>query len=359
MLAQSPASISLRGVRTHNLKAVDVDLPLKRLIVVTGPSGAGKSSLAFDTLYAEGHRRYVETFSPYARQFFARLDKPEADSISGIPPAIAVGQRHGRNTPRTTVGTITELHHALGLLFARAGQVVCRGCGQLVAPASPETVSRAIEEWPAATRYEIGFPLDIRAGTDQAALLASIRARGFTRLRFDSQTIALDGPEVTLPVDGSVDVIVDRLVRGSDAADRRADSIETAFDEGLGRCRVIALGESRTYVRGWRCSRCGTDHIEPQPDLFRYNSALGACPVCEGTGRTMELDMARIVPDPSRSIRAGAIAPWSMPAHQKFRDELIALAPKLGLPVDIPFESLAPDQVARLVEGDATADSSG
>ena len=203
------------------------------------------------------------------------------------------------------------------MLFARAGQVVCRQCGQLVAPASPETVSRAIEEWPAGTRYEIGFPLDIRAGTDQAALLASLRARGFTRLRVDGQTIALDGPDPALPVDGSVDVIVDRLVRGSDAADRRADSIETAFDEGLGRCRVIALGESRTYVRGWRCSRCGTDHIEPQPDLFRYNSPLGACPVCEGTGRTMELDLGRIVPDPSRSIRSGAIAPWSIPAYQK------------------------------------------
>jgi excinuclease ABC subunit A len=351
MTAQTPASISLRGVRTHNLKAVDVELPLKRLIVVTGPSGAGKSSLAFDTLYAEGHRRYVETFSPYARQFFARLDKPDADTISGIPPAIAMGRRHGRNSPRTTVGTITEIHHSLGLLFARAGQVVCRQCGQIVAPASPATVARDIDDWPAGTRYEIGFPLDIRAGTDQAALLASLRARGFTRLRSNGQTNALDEPGPPLPVDGQVDVIVDRLIRGSDAADRRADSIETAFDEGLGRCRVIALGESRTYVRGWRCSRCGTDHIEPQPDLFRYNSALGACPVCEGTGRTMELDLGRIVPGPSRSIRSGAIAPWSIPAYQKHLDELIAIAPELDIPVDGPFEGLSTTQIERLVEG--------
>ena len=143
--AQTPASITLRGVRTHNLKAVDLDLPLKRMIVVTGPSGAGKSSLALDTLYAEGHRRYVETFSPYTRQFLARLDKPDAELIAGIPPAIAVGPPRGRHSPRSTVGTITEVHHALGSLFARAGQVVCRQCGQLVAPASPETVSRAIE----------------------------------------------------------------------------------------------------------------------------------------------------------------------------------------------------------------------
>jgi excinuclease ABC subunit A len=346
-----PASITLRGVRTHNLKAVDLDLPLKRLIVVTGPSGAGKSSLAFDTLYAEGHRRYVETFSPYARQFFARLDKPDADTISGLPPAIAVGRRSGRNSLRTTVGTITEIHHSLSLLFARVGQVVCRQCGQIVATASPATVSRALENSPDGTRYEIGFPLDIRAGTEQAALLASLRARGFTRLRVDGQTIALERPYPVLPVEGSVDVIVDRLVRGSDPADRRADSIETAFDEGLGRCRVIAPGESRTYVRGWRCSRCGTDHIEPQPDLFRYNSALGACAVCEGIGRTMELDMGRIVPDPSRSIRSGAIAPWSIPAYQKYRDELIAVAPQLGIPVDVPFQSLSAGQVELLVEG--------
>jgi excinuclease ABC subunit A len=351
MTVQTPAAITLRGVRTHNLKAVNLDLPLKRLIVVTGPSGAGKSSLAFDTLYAEGHRRYVETFSPYARQFFTRLDKPDADAISGIPPAIAVGRRHGRNSLLTTVGTITEIHHSLGLLFARAGQVICRRCGQIVAPASPATVARAIDDWPAGTRYEIGFPLDIRAGTDQAVLLASLRVRGFTRLRFNEQTIAVDDPAPALPVGGSVDVIVDRLVRGSVPADRRADSIETAFDEGLGRCRVIAAGESHTYVRGWRCSRCGTDHIEPQPNLFRYNSALGACAVCEGTGRSVELDMGRIVPDPSRSIRSGAIAPWSIPVYHKYLDELIAVASELDIPLDVPFQSLSSGQVERIALG--------
>ena len=220
-----------------------------------------------------------------------------------------------------------------GVQWARSPRfIICSACSsperarwsvanvaQPVAPASPETVSRFIEEWPSGTRYEIGFPLEIRAGTDQRALLGTLHSRGFTRLRIGGQTIALDGPDPALPVDGSIDVIVDRLIRGSDSPDRRADSIETAFDEGLGRCRVIAIGESRTYVRGWRCSRCGTDHIEPQPELFRYNSALGACPVCEGTGRTMELDLGRIVPDPSRTIRSGAIAPWSIPHYQKYQ----------------------------------------
>ena len=177
MTVQPRRSISLRGVRTHNLKGIDLDLPLYRLIVVTGVSGAGKSSLAFDTLYAEGQRRYVETFSPYTRQFFAKLDKPDADLIAGIPPAIAVGQLHGRHSSRSTIGTITEIHDSLGLLFARAGQVVCRHCGQLVVPASPATVSQAIEAWPAGTRYEIGFPLEVRAGTDRPALCAVV-ARG-------------------------------------------------------------------------------------------------------------------------------------------------------------------------------------
>jgi excinuclease ABC subunit A len=357
--ARTPASITLRGVRTHNLKAIDLDLPLKRMIVVTGPSGAGKSSLAFDTLYAEGHRRYVETFSPYTRQFLVRLDKPDAELIAGIPPAIAVGSPRIRHSPRTTIGTITEIHHALGSLFARAGEVQCRHCDRPVAPSSPETVSRAIEEWPEGTRYEIGFPLEILAGTDQQALLSSLRARGFTRLRVGNQSITLDGPDPPLLSDSSIDVIVDRLVRGSDRLERRADSIETAFEHGLGRCRVIALGESRTFVRGWRCSHCGTDHIEPQPALFRYNSPLGACPVCEGTGRTMELDMGRIVPDPSRSIRSGAIAPWSIPAHHRYLDELLAIAAKLDLPVDVPFELLLPAQVELLVDGDSGSKFSG
>ena len=357
--ANTPASITLRGVRTHNLKAIDLDLPLKRMIVVTGPSGAGKSSLAFDTLYAEGHRRYVETFSPYTRQFLVRLDKPDAELIAGIPPAIAVGSPRIRHSPRTTVGTITEVHHALGSLFARAGEVKCRQCGRPVAPASPETVSRAIEEWPEGTRYEIGFPLEILTGTDQPALLSSLRARGFTRLRVGGQSTTLDGPDLPLPSDSAIDVIIDRLVRGTDRPDRRADSIETAFEHGLGRCRVIALGESRTFVRGWRCSHCGTDHIAPQPALFRYSSPLGACPVCEGTGRTMELDMGRIVPDPSRSIRSAAIAPWAVPAHHRYLDELLALAPKLDLPVDIPFNLLSPAQVELLVGGNSDSGFSG
>ncbi len=286
-------SIRLRGVRTHNLKGIDLDLPLHRLVVVTGPSGAGKSSLAFDTLYAEGQRRYIETLSPYTRQFFAKLDKPDADLIAGIPPAIAVGPLSGRHSSRSTIGTMTEIHDWLALLFARAGEVECQQCGQLVVPASPATVAKALEALPDGTHYEISFPLEVCSGTNQTALLQSLRVDGFMRLRVDGQPALFDDRGPALAGDELVYVIVDRLVRGGDPPQRRADSIETAFTKGLGRCTIMVGDESRNYVRGWRCSRCGTDHVEPQPNLFRYNTALGACPACQGFARTMELGISQ------------------------------------------------------------------
>jgi excinuclease ABC subunit A len=343
--------ISLRGVRTHNLKAVDLDLPVNRLIVVTGVSGAGKGSLAFDTVYAEGQRRYVETFSPYTRQFLEKLDKPDADLIMGIPPAIGVPQTKGRHSSRSTIGTITETHDALGLLFARAGQVFCLQCGQNVLPATGATVARSLEALPAGTRYEIAFPVDLRAETDWAVLAASLRADGFTRARIGGQLVALDSQMLELPAEGTIDVVVDRLTRALETPERLADSIETAFQKGLGRCRVLAGEHTATHVRTWRCSRCGKEHRAPEPDLFRYASAVGACPVCEGLGQTMELDLGRIVPDPSRTIRQGAIAPWSTPAYRLLLEGLLKTATDLDIPVDAPFESLAPEEIARLVEG--------
>ena len=344
-------AIELRGLRTHNLKSIDLDLPLRRLIVVTGVSGAGKSSLALDTLYAEGQRRYVETFSPYTRQFLAKLDKPDAERIEGIPPAIALGQPRGRHSGRSTVGTITEIHDVLGLLYARAGQVICRNCGHKVEPASPVSVAQAIAAWPDGKRYEIAFPLDVGPSTDRPALTRSLLADGFTRLRVNGQTVLLEGPVLDLPENGTIEVIVDRLVRGKDPGQRRADSIETAFEKGLGRCRVIAGDRVHTYLRGWRCAFCGTDSLEPQPDLFRYNSPLGACPVCEGFGRTMELDLGRIVPDPNLTIRSGALAPWSTPAYQGFLQGLVDVADQLDIPLDVPFHRLTDIQVHRLLEG--------
>ncbi|MBV8609891.1 MAG: excinuclease ABC subunit UvrA [Singulisphaera sp.] len=344
--------IRLRGVRVHNLKGIDLDLPLNRLVVFTGVSGSGKSSLAFDTLYAEGQRRYIETFSAYTRQFLETLDKPDADRIDGIPPAIAVAQRTSRRSSRSTVGTVTEIHDSLGLLFARAGRVVCRGCGQAVEPASPTTVARAVEGLPERTRYQVAFPIDVRPESDRTTLAAALLEDGFTRVLVDGQTLTLEpGSTPPMPSNGRFDVIVDRLVRGSESPERRLDSIETAFAKGLGRCRLVTDAEALTFYKGWRCGRCGIDYLEPDPRLFRYNSPLGACPTCEGFGRVVDLDLDRIVPDPSKSLRDGAIAPWTTPAYRGLLHDLLDLAPKLDLPTDVPFKRLTPEQRRLVVEG--------
>ena len=361
-LAPPASTIRLRQVRTHNLKGIDLDLPLGKLIVVTGVSGAGKSSLAFDTLYAEGQRRYVETFSAYARQFLEPLEKPDAERIESIPPAIAVAGRESVPSTRSTVGTITEVHDYLCLLYARAGEVLCRRCGHHVAPATPALVSQAIDELPEGTRYEIGFPLEILPGSNTGAICRSLLEDGLTRARSDGQLVELASDGLPTPFVTStsvVEVIVDRLVRGKDSPHRRLDSIETAFARGLGRCRLLVESGTCTFVRGWRCSQCGADHLEPEINLFRFNSPLGACRRCEGSGWGIVLDLERIVPDPSRSIRDGAIAPWSTPAYSGPLQDLLRLSARLGVPVDVPFGQLTPEQVKIVIDGQPDAGFTG
>ncbi len=354
-MADQARSIRLRGVRVHNLKGVDLDVPLHRLVAFSGVSGSGKSSLAFDTLYAEGQRRYVETFSAYTRQFLERLDKPDADRIDGIPPAIAVAQRAGgRRSGRSTVGTVAEVHDHLALLYARVGRVTCVRCGTEVEPADPSAVVRAIEGLPDGSRYLVAFPLDVRPESDRAALAEALREDGFTRLRVAGQVVRLESGPIPGPGEGGVDVVVDRLTRGSEAPGRRLDSIETAFAKGLGRARVIVEGGGPDLIfhRKRRCPRCGLDQADPDPRLFRYNSPLGACPACEGYGRVVDLDLDRIVPDRSKTLRDGAIAPWATPSHLGELADLLDRAPRLGLAVDVPFSELTPAQVALVVEGD-------
>ena len=347
-------AIRLRGVRVHNLKGVDLDLPLHRLVAFSGVSGSGKSSLAFDTLYAEGQRRYVETFSSYTRQFLERLDKPDADRIDGIPPAIAVAQRSGgRRSGRSTVGTVAEVHDHLALLYARVGKVTCPTCGQVVEPADPPSVVRAVEKLPEGTRYLVAFPFDVRPDSNLPSLAEALREDGFTRVRVGGRVVRLEGGPLPDPGEGGVDVVVDRLTRGSEAIGRRLDSIETAFAKGLGRARVIVEGEGPelTFYQKRRCPGCETDLADPDPRLFRYNSPLGACPTCEGYGSVVDLDPARIVPDPSKSIAGGAIAPWNAPSYENNRLDLLAVAARAGLPVDLPFSGLTPAQVALVYDG--------
>ena len=343
--------IRLRGVRVHNLKGIDLDIPAHRWTTLTGPSGSGKSSLAFDTLYAEGRRRYLETFPAYARQFLDPPEKPDADRIDDIPPAVAVGQRVPRRSGRTTVGTLTETHDHLALLYARVGRVICRVCGAEVRPATTEMVIEAIERLTAGTKYLVTFPLEVTPETDMARLSESLRTEGFLRVRVDGKVVSPAADDLPRPADGVAEVVVDRLTRGAEDPGRRLDSIETAFDRGLGRCRIVTDAETLTFLRGWRCARCGTEHMPPTPALFRFNSPVGACPECEGFGHVIDVDIDRIVPDRSKSIREGAVAAWTTPKYREHLETFLRNAARLGVPVDVPFESLTDEQRVTFVNG--------
>jgi excinuclease ABC subunit A len=345
-------AIHLRGVRVHNLKGIDLDLPRNRFIAFCGVSGSGKSSLAFDTLYAEGQRRYLETFSAYTRQFLERLDKPDADRIDGLPPAVAVSQRSKKRSARSTVGSVTEIHDALALLYARAGQILCLDCGRDVRPAEPESVVRAIHALPERTRYRVAFPVDVSAESNLETLTSMLREDGFTRVMVDGQERSIASETAPRPESGAFEVVVDRLVRGSESEGRLMDSVETAFGRGLGRCSVVTDTETLTFYRGWRCSGCGRDYQAPEPRLFRVNSPVGACPECEGFGRVADLDLARIVPDPSKSLEQGAILPWTMPAYREWQASLINWARRSGIPTDRPFKLLEPEVISRVIGGE-------
>ena len=348
--------IRLRGVRVHNLKNIDLDLPLHRIIVVTGVSGAGKSSLAFDTLYAEGQRRYIGTFSARTRQFLEKLDKPDADLIDSLPPAIAVLPTRGRSNAltRSTVGTSTEIHDHLSLLFAKIGSVFCPDCDRRILSATPVSVANAADLYPDGTRYLITFPIDVRPGSNLHALSELLRASGFTRVLSQGVVVSLEDGPLPAPDEGAetLDVVVDRLKRGFENPSRRLDSIETAFKKGYGRCRLIPEdGPSQTFLEGYRCPTCLREFTPPDPRLFRYRSPMGACRLCLGLGQVVELDLAKIVPDPSRTIREGAVTCWSTTYDGAAFQHFLDLSPKLGIPVDVPFHSISPERVRTIVEG--------
>ncbi len=277
--------IELRGVRVHNLKNVDVDLPLRRLIAFTGVSGSGKSSLAFDTLYAEAHRRYLQSFSAYTRQFLERLDKPDADRLDNLPPAVAVGQRAAPRGPRATVGTLTEVVDYLRLLFARAGVIHCIRCGQEVCAASAVDVTVAVERLPAGTRFSVAFPARPEEGTDVADWADALKEEGFVRLQIGAAVVRLgEGDLPDLVGEEPVFVLVDRLEAGKAAPERLTDSVETAFARGRGRAALLAGGEPLLFDQRPRCPRCDIEYPPLEPRLFSFNDPLGACPTCGGTG---------------------------------------------------------------------------
>ncbi|HTO95303.1 MAG TPA: excinuclease ABC subunit A, partial [Bacteroidota bacterium] len=355
-------TISIRGARVHNLKNISIDLPRNRLIVVTGVSGSGKSSLAFDTIYAEGQRRYVESLSSYARQFLERMDKPDVDLIRGIGPAMAIEQKTNTRNPRSTVGTTTEVYDYLRLLYARAGRTYCRNCGRLVTRDSVRTVEAALRERLASSgegelRVLVTFPLPTHSGEPLARSLENIRREGFFRLAAGEEIIDLNenpGPK-KMPPEG-IQVLVDRLVfRGEERTERLADSIETAFASGNGKASVVVAGGGAPlkFNQNFSCPDCHIDYEEPDPRLFSFNNPFGACPECQGFGRAVGIDMDLVVPDPRKTLREGAIQPWSTPKFREWLRALVRAARGARLRLDVPFAELEAREVRLIREGNA------
>ena len=373
-------AIEVRGARVHNLKNVSVSLPHNKLTVVTGVSGSGKSSLAFDTIYAEGQRRYVESLSAYARQFLERMDKPDVDEITGIAPAIAIRQKNATRNPRSTVATQTEIYDYLRLLYARAGQTFCHVCGREVKKDSPESAADEIlAELPDGTRFYVLFPLFQENGSRKAAkpqkkskkktaaeksdelsvsaYLLMLLQQGFSRLFRDGEIIELQRPE-DYPFDDFTDtyVLIDRLKADKEIRQRLVDSLEICFREAHAAVVQTADAGQQSaalkFADKFICKYDGTLYEEPEPHLFSFNSPFGACPVCQGFGNTIGVDYDLVIPNPLLSIKDGAIEPFTRPQHAWAQKELLKYASSARIPVNKPFADLDDYQQNAIIYGD-------
>ncbi len=344
-----PADIVLRGVRVHNLKGADVTIPTRRLVVVTGVSGSGKSSLAFDTLYAEGQRRYVESLSSYARQFLERMEKPQVDEVEGICPAIAIRQRGLSRSPRSTVATLTETHDHLRLLFARAGRTFCDVCGEPVGRESASEAAERLLAEAAGCRALLGFEMASAASLE---VLAELRKRGYGRLVLGSELVEVEECP-PLPAESRPVVLVDRMVLQPSERARLSEAIENAFREGSGRAiAILPAGEVRRLSEHFECRSCGRAFAEPEPRLFSFNNPFGACPSCHGFGNTIEVDLSLVVPDTRKSLAEGAIEPWNKPHYRSVFQQLRRFARRRGIPLEVPWAFLDEGHRRLVLEGD-------
>ena len=380
----STETIVVRGARVHNLKNLDFEIPHNSLTVVTGVSGSGKSSLAFDTIYAEGQRRYVESLSAYARQFLERIEKPDADVIDGIAPAVAIRQKNSTRNPRSTVGTATEIYDYLRLLFARIGRTYCVQCGQEVKKDTVDEVAGIVLAMEAGTRLQALFPLqssvaapregktrkkggrsgksaqsDKTVSEQLKARLLDLRTRGFNRLYQNRQIFEFSTPESLLDVNFAdpVFLLVDRLVVAPDARARIVDAVEIAYREAGEVIFETAPADGQNVQRlrfsqRFDCKHCRIRYEQPEPRLFSFNNPYGACPRCQGFGNTIDFDLDLVIPDKSRTLNEGAIEPWTKPKYRTLNTELKRFARQGGIPLDVPWSELEPEQQRRVLEGE-------
>ncbi len=349
----------VRGAREHNLKNVSLDLPRNSLIVFTGLSGSGKSSLAFDTIFAEGQRRYVESLSAYARQFLGQMDKPDVDFIEGLSPAVSIDQKSTNRNPRSTVGTITEVYDYLRLLFSRAGKPHCPKCGKPITKQTPQNIVDQILTLPNETRFQVLAPMIRSRKGEFADLFKDLQAQGYARARVDGVTIQLsDPPKLKKQEKHTIEVVIDRLVAKPESQQRLTDSIETALRLANGIVTlefVDAKGKEeneRTYSELLACHDCGISIQEMEPRSFSFNSPFGACPECTGIGSKLEVDEELIIPDDSISISEGAIAPWAGGQSADYFNNLLeALAKDIKFSMNTPWSKLSAKAKEAILNG--------
>src|SRR6202453_2096365 len=379
--------IRVRGARVHNLKNIDFVIPHNAITVVTGVSGSGKSSLAFDTLYAEGQRRYIESLSAYARQVLERIENPAVNEISGIAPAIAIRQKNSTRNPRSTVATATEIYDYLRLLYARIGRTFCLRCGEEVRKDTLDEIATRVLALPTGRRFYVLYELKltpeaatnapqaprarkrVRLGADTVReALISLRKRGFNRIYQAGRVFEFAMPEDLLDVDFTkpVYVLVDRLELSPEVRSRVMDSIEICYREGRGEAILEfvpkapgATPERMVFNERFECKKCGAIYQEPEPRLFSFNNPYGACPRCQGFGNTVDFDLDRVIPDKSKTLNDGAIEPWTKPRYRQLTMDLRRFARAKGIPMDVPFREQMTAQRHAILDGDKAEDYIG
>jgi excinuclease ABC subunit A len=387
--AAEQEAIHVHGARVHNLKNISFDIPHNAITVVTGVSGSGKSSLAFDTIYAEGQRRYIESLSAYARQFLERIEKPDVDEITGIAPAIAIKQKNSTRNPRSTVATATEIYDYLRLLYARAGRTFCTKCGSEVRKDTMDEIAARVLTLAEGRRFYVVYPLDLTPSAPQDApapsrriakkqskispetirlALTALQRRGFQRLYQAGRMHEFSSPETLLEIDFKqpVYVVVDRLVIGPEMRSRLIDSVEICYREGRGEAILEfvpetpdAPAERMVFNERFECKTCGAVYQEPEPRLFSFNNPYGACPRCQGFGNTVDIDINLVIPDRGKSLNEGAIQPWTKPRYRTVLMELKKFARANQIPMDVPFRNLTEPQKELVIESEPNSDYVG